>query len=165
MKLIVARHAETNWHTDPVTGGKTRLGITDAGKKQAEELGKSLGGIDVIYRSDTQRTLQTAMAIRSTLPTIKTPSSEIPIIVDDRLREVDEQEPDRQIKERVKDFLTDAYAKTPDGTVLAVTHGWFTNALKVVLGGENIVITDSKMIIPTATSITYEIGKSKIDAI
>jgi probable phosphoglycerate mutase len=82
-RLILTRHAETLWHAENRYAGRSEIGLTERGQRQAEALGRwaAKGGLDAIWASPMQRVRATAApAIQATglHPTF-----------DERLREVD----------------------------------------------------------------------------
>jgi Fructose-2,6-bisphosphatase len=65
MKLILVRHAETEWNRLGRCQGFADLELNDNGRKQVKELAKSLREktISVVYSSDLRRAVDTAKAI------------------------------------------------------------------------------------------------------
>lgn len=65
MNLILIRHAETEWNRVGRCQGFADVELCDSGKRQAEELAKSLRGesISAVYSSDLKRAVDTAKAV------------------------------------------------------------------------------------------------------
>ncbi len=65
VEIILARHGDTDWNTGEIFRGLADVGLSEAGKKQAELLGEYLSGekIDFIYSGPLRRAVQTAEAI------------------------------------------------------------------------------------------------------
>jgi phosphoserine phosphatase len=64
-ELIIARHGETAWNTADIFRGRVNIGLSEAGLKQAEQLGEylSLKKIQAVFCSPLPRALQTAEAV------------------------------------------------------------------------------------------------------
>lgn len=64
-EIILVRHGETEWNTGRVYRGRADVGLDKVGIKQAELLGRYLGGLkpDAIYSSPLKRALDTAIAL------------------------------------------------------------------------------------------------------
>lgn len=64
-KLIIARHGETAWNTADIFRGRVNIGLSEAGLKQAEQLGEYLNRekIQAVYCSPLPRAFQTAEAV------------------------------------------------------------------------------------------------------
>jgi isoleucyl-tRNA synthetase len=87
-KVVMARHAESQGNVDKIYQGKVPgTDLTERGQKQAKDLGKRVLAasethtIKAVYCSPLNRTRQTAEAIAA--------ATGAPLIVDDRLKEVD----------------------------------------------------------------------------
>ncbi len=65
MNLILIRHAETEWNRMGRCQGFADVELCDSGKRQVEELAKSLKNesISAVYSSDLKRAIDTAKAI------------------------------------------------------------------------------------------------------
>ncbi len=81
MKIYVARHGETEWNRLNKICGITDIGLTDEGRKQAEDLAKKLKdtNISMIIASPLKRAVETAGYISKALG--------VPISTDERLTE------------------------------------------------------------------------------
>ena len=66
MKFIIVRHGETSWNIQKRFQGKTDIGLSENGLKQAEMLAKKLSKekIDAIYTSRLKRAVKTAEKIQ-----------------------------------------------------------------------------------------------------
>ncbi len=82
-KLIIIRHAESEWNPVGRYQGLLDPDLTERGRKQAELLGRELKkhSLDVLYTSPLKRTLETARIIGKHLG--------LEPVVDDRIREID----------------------------------------------------------------------------
>lgn len=83
MKLILARHVETEANANRIFSGWTDYPITDKGLIQAKKLGyelKKIYNIDELYSSPLQRALTTAKVVSKSI--------ERDIIITDNLKEV-----------------------------------------------------------------------------
>ena len=86
MRILLLRHAETDWNCQGRCQGVTDLDLNERGKRQAAEIAESLSGgpVDAIYSSDLKRALQTADALRRFHP--------VGVRVDSDLRELNHGE-------------------------------------------------------------------------
>ena len=78
--LLLARHGETDWNRADRWQGSTGPPLNELGRQQAEALALSLGAVDAIYSSDTNRVRETASIVASHFG--------LPVVEDERLREV-----------------------------------------------------------------------------
>ncbi len=85
MKIYLVRHGQTDYNLKNLFQGITDNPLNETGIKQAEELAQMLKEVkfDVIFSSPLRRALQTAEIIR------RENTGNPPIIVDERLREID----------------------------------------------------------------------------
>jgi len=85
MKLVIARHGQTEWNLHHRTQGHQDSNLTRKGQFQAELLGKALSSItfQAVYCSDLGRAVQTASRIAEANPNCRQPR------LDSRLRELD----------------------------------------------------------------------------
>lgn len=62
VEIVVVRHGETEWSRDWRHTGRTDVPLTDEGRRQAEALGRALGGREfaLILTSPLSRALETA---------------------------------------------------------------------------------------------------------
>ena len=66
MKVILARHGETDWNAAARIQGKSDIPLNGRGRAQARELAAAvqrLGTVEVIYASPLARALETAQII------------------------------------------------------------------------------------------------------
>ncbi|MCR6670086.1 histidine phosphatase family protein [Devosia ginsengisoli] len=82
-RLILTRHAETLWHAENRYAGRSEIGLTEQGLRQAEALGRWAAKVDLdaIWASPMQRVRATAAPAAQ--------ASGFPPTFDARLREVD----------------------------------------------------------------------------
>jgi len=83
MRLLVARHGQTQWNVDRRICGRTDLPLTQLGLQQAQKLAERAMdcGIDVIIASPMIRAQQTAKAVSDKIG--------VPVLTDVRLIEQD----------------------------------------------------------------------------
>ena len=157
LRLILARHGQTEWNIQRRYQGQTDIPLNETGYQQAAALARCLADIDLdaIYASPLKRATSTAQVIAQ-------PHGQ-PVLPEPRLREmsfgrwggmtfseIQEHEPERvaawmadpmhipppegetlaQVTARVQSALNDVLQTHPQGTVLWVAHG---GALRVLL--------------------------------
>lgn len=111
MNLILIRHAETEWNRIGRCQGFTDVELCDSGKRQVEELVKSLRGksISAVYSSDLKRAIDTARAIAQ--------YHRLPVEFDPDLREMNQGELEGltfvEIRERYAELLS-AWVRNPE---------------------------------------------------
>jgi broad specificity phosphatase PhoE len=149
MKLILARHGETDGNVNYINQGQMEGQLTSNGRKQAIMLGKRLSDekIDEIYVSDLRRCVQTAEHILIYHPEaivhyssllrerslgflegskrgdVAKYSKESGLNILDYKPEGGESI--REVKLRVKTFIDELMQKHNDETILIVSHGQF----------------------------------------
>ena len=66
-RIVAIRHGETAWNRETRMQGQLDIGLSDVGRRQAEQLALALADerFDAIYSSDLQRALHTAQAFAS----------------------------------------------------------------------------------------------------
>ena len=81
MMLVFIRHGQTDWNVEERYQGRLDIPLNDVGRRQAEALKCHLAGVrfDTAYSSPLRRALETAHII----------TNDLPIIVDERLAEID----------------------------------------------------------------------------
>ena len=157
MKLILARHGQTEWNTRFCVQGRTDIPLNDVGRAQAQALAARLGcmKIEAVYASPLQRARDSARYIAD--------SQGCPLIVDERLIERDfgawegvimpelakpqpalwdvwvktpeicivpGAETVGQVNERSLAFAAEALARHPNGNIVAISHA---NPVKLIL--------------------------------
>ncbi len=126
MKLLLARHAETNpnGHNDPQNGGVTGA-LSETGKLQAQIMAEHLAafGVNYIYSSDILRAIATAYIVSDAMPDVT-----VMLTRNLRIRSADESNEDFGV--RLQNFLLGLKDKYQKKTVLIVTH---MDALKIML--------------------------------
>ena len=158
MKIYYVRHGQTDWNlAKKMQGGQTERPLNETGLKQAEDTKKELENVkyDIVLCSPMQRAKQTVEIINE--------GRDVPIIVDERLRErklgelegypitperekeiwdyklnvdIKEGESLKEFEQRILDFITDIKQKYADKTVLIVAHGGLAKVLKAYLYGK-----------------------------
>lgn len=153
--IIMVRHGETEWNKEGRVQGQSDSRLTPLGRAQAKQVAERLAmeSIEVIYSSDSGRTMETAQIISDRL--------HLPINPEPRLREIsvgfwegllfkEAQEryaeeyanwlKDRtqgrgggeslyRLRERGWSAVSDIAAANPGRTVLAVSHGGTIQAI------------------------------------
>lgn len=149
MKILVARHGETDWNKMNKILGRTDIPLNETGIMQARQLRDKISyPISVIFSSPLERTALTAKIINE--------SRNAEIIYDDRLIEMnfgifegvdrrDEQyqkekrnffmrypggESFFQVAQRVYNFLDEVIDKYSDENVLIVTHNGICRVIR-----------------------------------
>ena len=81
MKLLLARHGQTEWNADSRVQGQTDVGLSPAGIEQAESMARRLATFqpDLIVSSDLSRAADTAAALAAL--------TGLDVVSDPRLRE------------------------------------------------------------------------------
>ncbi len=122
MKLLLARHGETEWNRAGRIQGLSNQQLNAVGRRQAEELALRLkeAPLAAVYSSPLRRALETAELIAE--------HHKLPVITLDGLKEMDAGELDgltyQETRERYPDFMAT----------------WTTNAMSAVMpGGESIL--------------------------
>ena len=88
MKLYIVRHGQSAWNAEHLVCGATDAPLTEKGRAQAAETAQMIAElhqkhpIDLIIASPLQRALDTGRAIQAAC-------GEIPLIIDDRIKEID----------------------------------------------------------------------------
>lgn len=157
MKIYYVRHGQTDWNlARKMQGGETERELNETGIEQAKESKKLLEGVkyDLIIRSPMKRAEQTANIING--------NREVPIIVDERIRErilgelegnpITEETENKiwdynlnyeikagenlhQFEKRILNFLEEIKQKYADKTILIVAHGGVAKVIKAHLYG------------------------------
>lgn len=150
MKLMIARHGETEENRAGILQGHLPGTLTDKGIEQAKRLAQRLKDkkIDHIYSSDLARAADTAELIAQYHP--NTPLDMIEELrerdagelegtdiadIDDDLIELPSAESTSELYERGKDFLEKIISKHGEDTVLLVCHGGIGKALYSAIQG------------------------------
>lgn len=158
MKLVMVRHAKTDYNDNGLVQGMTDIPLNEEGIMQASRLKEKLKDIkfDLCFSSPLKRTLKTAKIIVG---------DDFPIITDELLIErnmgtyeggsfkeyqkhdfwdrnknynINGVEPVRDIMKRTKIFLDNLKEKYPDKTILLVSHSATLRALHFnIVGYDN----------------------------
>lgn len=160
--LYIVRHGETEWNVAKRIQGQTDSPLTDAGKKQAKELGKIFQDIhfDAVFSSDLLRAKRTAeiITMEKQLEVITTrvlrerAFGQFEGAQINELREIDkilekfsdeekfsrsghpDIETDEKLIERFITFIREVGVGYAGKKVLVVTHGGILRALLIHLG-------------------------------
>lgn len=111
-KLILVRHAETDWNKESKYQGQKDVNLNATGKSQAEKLGKYLADkkIDVIYSSDLKRASETAGIVNK--------YHKLQIEKDQRLREISFGDWEGMTYGEIKEVYPDNFRKWFENPVL-----------------------------------------------
>lgn len=157
MKVIVVRHGETFGNLSHVVESRTHGRLTYYGMEQAQAAAYQLKdeSIDIVYCSNLQRCVDTALILADYHPT----ATLVPVhqlrernqgdYEGKRWEEVPFQDYEGEylhqripggeswhdVERRVGIFLNDLYAKHPEATVLVVTHTGPVKAIRSLLSG------------------------------
>lgn len=82
MEIVIFRHGQTDWNVEGRLQGSTNVPLNATGEEQAKNLAKRLLGFDfdLVITSDLARAHSTALAVIE--------GRDIPLLVDQRLREL-----------------------------------------------------------------------------
>lgn len=157
MKIYYVRHGQTDWNlAKKMQGGQTERNLNETGIEQANETKRRLKNIkyDIVIRSPMNRAKETTEIIIE--------GKDIPIIIDERLRErkLGELEGNPitpecekkiwdynlnidlkggetllEFEKRIIDCIKDIKEKYNDKTVLIIAHGGVAKVLKAYLYG------------------------------
>ncbi len=105
MRIILARHGETNWNKEGRIQGLSDLELNDTGRTQAEELAKALQKekVAIIYSSPLKRARDTAQAINQ--------FHNVELLSHDGLREIDAGEVDGLTYAELQTYYGDFFKK------------------------------------------------------
>ncbi|MBE6585591.1 MAG: histidine phosphatase family protein [Ruminococcaceae bacterium] len=153
MKLYIVRHGQSEWNAKHLVCGSTDAPLTEKGRAQAAETAEVIAQIhaeqpiDLIIASPLQRALDTGRAIQAAC-------GDIPLIIDDRIKEIDfgeseglstkdqnfqnrkaqfpyvhgEGESMLRFIHRIYSFLDDIRVRYADKTVLLACHNGIARA-------------------------------------
>ena len=145
MRIILARHGETNYNKNKMVQGHTDIPLNEEGIRQGIAAGKKIEGykIDIAYSSNLVRAYDTARYMLDN--SNSEDNKKLPVIKDKRLIEksyggyegvsfaeygagmkVGEtrgMELDTEAADRLEAFFIEKYKEHPDKTMLAVCHG------------------------------------------
>ena len=146
MKLILARHGQTEENLKDIIQGHLPGKLTDLGIEQAKKLALRLKEekIDAIYSSDLARASDTAKEIARYHPdtplyfVIELREKHQGSLTGKSIKEIDWSKPrDTEKKElmavRIKKILDEAYEKYKDKTVLFISHGAVIRVLTTII--------------------------------
>lgn len=103
MRLYLTRHGQTEWNLERRMQGWKDSPLTELGINNAKALGKHLQDVNFseIYSSSVQRALRTAELVRG--------DKNVPIILDDNLREIGVGDWEGQVVEDIKQDYAEEY--------------------------------------------------------
>lgn len=179
MKLIIARHGETEENVAGIIAGQLPGKLTWKGVEQARRLGLALKNerIDVAYSSDLKRAVDTAKVVLTYHP--RTP---LEMTKDIRERDYgcatgkkkedmgvpkeksvsvfpfEGAETPKAVRDRAGTFLGGLVKKHAEETVLVVSHNGFLKALISILDGKSLQSMVDIMI-PNSKAFFYSVGK------
>lgn len=125
-RLVLLRHAETPWNADGRWQGQTGVGLSPLGLRQAEATAAHVAAVHpdavLIARSDSLRVAETAAPLEARL--------DVPVVVDERLREIDVGAWSGRTSEEVRAFDPDGWAALHAGAPVPVGGGETVAALR-----------------------------------
>ena len=144
-RLLLVRHGKTEWNEAGRYVGRSDIGLSASGLREAEALGQHLAGerIDAIYCSNLKRAVQTAQVIAS--------GRDVELVICEELREMDFGELEgltlEEIRQRRPEFDwwtgRDADMQFPQGESVrrvASRVGPFAGRLERHAEGETVLI-------------------------
>lgn len=116
-KLYLIRHGETDWNKQGKYTGQMDIPINEIGREQAKKVAEEMKTLEpvVIYSSDLKRALETAQAISEEL--------NIPIIKDERLREIRQGEWEGMHVNKIKMQYTEEFAARKENPLTVAAPG------------------------------------------
>ena len=145
MRIILARHGETNYNKNKMVQGHTDIPLNEEGIRQGIAAGKKIEGykIDIAYSSNLVRAYDTARYMLDN--SNSEDNKKLPVIKDKRLieksyggyegvffaeygagmkaGETRGMELDTEAADRLEAFFIEKYKEYPEKTMLAVCHG------------------------------------------
>jgi 2,3-bisphosphoglycerate-dependent phosphoglycerate mutase len=180
MKLILARHGETEENAAGILMGHMPGKLTWRGVEQARRLGLALKNerIDVAYSSDLKRAVDTAKVVLTYHP-------KTPLVLTKELRERDcgaatgkkkdelaipkgvsaasfpfeGAETSKELRARAGEFLQGIAKKHPEETVLVISHNGFLKAIVTILEGKPLRAIEDVNIMGNCVPLFYSVGK------
>jgi broad specificity phosphatase PhoE len=95
-KFCLVRHGQTDWNLEGRYQGQSDIPLNDTGRAEAYALVQKLAGqtFSAIYSSDLERTRETAAILATSI--------HLPVILDARLREINQGEWEGQLVEDIR---------------------------------------------------------------
>jgi broad specificity phosphatase PhoE len=132
MKLLIARHAETNPNGHDMSQNGGVIGaLSEKGKSQATKLAEHLKEfkIDYIYSSDILRSIATSYIVSDAMP-------DVTVMLTKDLRIKNPEESTDAFNQRVTTFLDGLKNKFENQTILLVSHSDVVQILLTILESE-----------------------------
>lgn len=168
LTLYITRHGETQWNIEKRMQGWSDSDLTEKGIKNAILLGESLKDIEfaAIYTSPSKRTVTTANLIKG--------DRQIPIILEDYLKEINMGEWEGKKVEYLKDSYPESFDffwnaphqyRAIDGEDFFEVKKRVCHALKVIKDNQesgNVLIVTHSVVIKLLLAIFKELPMEKI---
>lgn len=168
LTLYITRHGETQWNIEKRMQGWSDSDLTEKGKKNAVLLGERLKEIEfaAIYTSPSKRTVATANLIKG--------DRQIPIILDDHLKEINMGKWEGKKAEYLKDSYPEAFDffwnaphryKSSDGEDFFAVEKRVKQALNIVkenYASGNVLLVTHSVVIKLLLAIFKELPMEKI---
>jgi alpha-ribazole phosphatase len=121
IRLLLARHGQTDWNVQHRYQGQSDTSLTDTGKAQAAALARRLAGeeIHAIYASDLKRAWETAGAVGSALNMAARPEPDLREIHFGNWEGLTHQEIARRYPEARAAWIADPESAPPGGESLS----------------------------------------------
>ena len=183
MRIILARHGETDYNKNKMVQGHTDIPLNEEGIRQGIAAGKKIEGykIDIAYSSNLVRAYDTARYMLDN--SNSEDNKKLPVIKDKRLieksyggyegvsfaeygagmkaGETRGMELDTEAADRIEAFFKAKYQEHPDKTMLAVCHG---GIIRSFLTQKGIKEVSRGVIVNTSVSV-LEYNGEKFDLI
>ena len=169
MRIILARHGETDYNKNKIVQGHTDIPLNEDGIRQGIAAGKKIKGydIDIAYSIVLDRAYDTARYMLDN--SNSDPNKKLPVIKDKRLieksygeyegvsfaeygaglkaGETRGMELDSDAADRVEAFFKEKYEEHPEKTMLAVCHGGLIRSFLTQKGikgvGRGVIVNTS----------------------
>ena len=183
MRIILARHGETDYNKNKMVQGHTDIPLNEEGIRQGIAAGKKIEGykIDIAYSSNLVRAYDTARYMLDN--SNSEDNKKLPVIKDKRLieksyggyegvsfaeygagmkaGETRGMELDTEAADRIEAFFKAKYQEHPDKTMLAVCHGGIIRSFLTQKGIKEVL---RGVIVNTSVSV-LEYNGEKFDLI
>ena len=183
MRIILARHGETDYNKNKMVQGHTDIPLNEEGIRQGIAAGKKIEGykIDIAYSSNLVRAYDTARYMLDN--SNSEDNKKLPVIKDKRLieksyggyegvsfaeygagmkaGETRGMELDTEAADRIEAFFKEKYQEHPDKTMLAMCHGGIIRSFLTQKGIKEVL---RGVIVNTSVSV-LEYNGEKFDLI